>query len=68
LAELKRLQQREGKSFGRLASDLLAQALASSKRSAVPQPQFQWITTNGSPRVDLADREAVYDALDGFPT
>ena len=33
LKDLKRLQKREGKSLGRLVSDLLAQALANSRKA-----------------------------------
>jgi hypothetical protein len=64
LKDLKRLQRREGKSLGRLVSDLLAQALAvsgSSSRSAAPA--FTWRSANMRAKVDLADKQAVWDAL-----
>lgn len=66
LRELKRLQDQEGLSLGRLASDLLAKALAERKKAgaAGATPKFQWITHPMRARVDLADRDAVRDAMD----
>ncbi|GMV46392.1 MAG: hypothetical protein AMXMBFR66_17900 [Pseudomonadota bacterium] len=64
LKDLKRLQRREGKSLGRLASDLLATALADARRRE-PQPEvFKWLSRPMGARVDLADRDALLDALD----
>jgi hypothetical protein len=65
LKEIKRLQRREGKSLGRLVSDLLAQSLAASK-SAAPSalPPFQWLAKPMRARVDLADKHALLDAID----
>jgi len=63
LKELKRRQQAEGKSLGRLASELLAHALAEKGRpkSAVA---FKWISRPMKARVDLADKDALYSAMD----
>ena len=64
LRDLKRLQQREGKSLGRLVSDLLAQSLA-SRRMAQPAAQpFEWISRPMAARIDLADKHTVLDAMD----
>lgn len=64
LRDLKRLQQREGKSLGRLVSDLLAQSLA-AQRMAPPAPAaFRWVSQPMGARVDLRDKDAVRDALD----
>lgn len=65
LKDLKRLQQREGKSLGRLVSDLLAQSLA-DYRQATPRstPAFNWIARPMGARIDLADKHAVLDAMD----
>lgn len=64
LRDLKRLQKREGKSLGRLVSDLLAQALHHpDARPPVPL-SFRWISRSMRARVDLADKEALYEALD----
>jgi hypothetical protein len=64
LKDLKRLQRREGKSLGRLISDLLAQALATERRRAPPRPPFRWTARPMRARVDLADKHAVLDAMD----
>lgn len=65
LKDLKRLQRREGKSLGRLVSDLLAVALASQQRASPPAaPAFRWIARPMHARVDLADKHALLDAMD----
>lgn len=64
LRDLKRLQRREGKSLGRLVSDLLAQALAGTRLAPPSTPAFRWIAKPMRARVDLADKDAVLDALD----
>ena len=67
LEGLKRLQVREKKPMGRLASDLLAEALArhgSSRQS--PQP-LRWNSGDLEARVDLGDKEAIYEKLDREP-
>lgn len=67
LKDLKRLQQREGKSLGRLVSDLLARSLAEERGKARPPLGFRWISRPMHARVDLADRDAVLDAMDDVP-
>ena len=64
LRDLKRLQQREGKSLGRLVSDLLAQSLASRRRAEPADTPFAWISRPMAARVDLADEHALLDAMD----
>ena len=64
LAELKALQRKEGKSLGRLVSDLLAQALRQPLRPASSPPAVRWIVQNMGARVDLSDRDALYAAMD----
>jgi hypothetical protein len=64
LEDLKRIQKKEGKSLGRTASDLLAEAISRyglKKRRPVP---FHWISRPLHARVDLADKEAVRAAAD----
>lgn len=63
LRELKQLQVKEGKSLGRLVSDLLAQALKTDATPAAASPPV-WIAKPMGARVNLADKEAVYRALD----
>ena len=65
LAGLKAIQKREGKSLGRLVSDLLIAALSERKDNGGPSPEpFDWITKAMGARVDVADRDAVYDLMD----
>jgi hypothetical protein len=62
LRELKERGVREGKSIGKVASALLAQALSEQKE---PEEQpFKWNVAPMRARVDLSDRDAVYRALD----
>lgn len=64
LRDLKRLQKREGKSLGRLVSDLLAGALhPRDVRQPVPS-SFRWISRSMRAQVDLTDKDAVHEALD----
>ena len=63
LQELKLLQQQQGKSLGRLVSDLLAQALAQSGKRSARKPAFHWVSTAMNARVDLADKHALLDAM-----
>lgn len=64
LADLKRLQKREGKSLGRLVSDLLAQSLANPQAATRKAPALKWITQPMGARIELSDREALLDAMD----
>jgi hypothetical protein len=65
LKDLKRLQRREGKSLGRLVSDLLARSLADARTSSPPDaPSLRWISRPMRARVDLADKDAVWRAMD----
>ena len=67
LKDLRRLQRREGKSLGRLVSDLLAGPLAAAKSESAAAPDFRWISRPMGTRVDLADEQAVLDAMDARP-
>ncbi len=65
LAELKALGQSEGKSLGRLVSDLLATALAGRRQGREPAAKpIRWFAKPMQARVDLADRDAVFDAME----
>ncbi len=64
LKDLKRLQRREGKSLGRLVSDLLAQALVESRTRGAAAPAFLWTSRPMQARVDLTDKDALFDAMD----
>ena len=66
LREVKALHEREGRSMGAIVSELLAEALA-RRRSTRAAPSFRWTSRAMKSRVDLADKEAVYAALDADP-
>ena len=62
LAALKERQQREGKTLGALASELLSKALAQEPEPAV---DLHWpVKALGTPLIDIEDKEAVWDVLD----
>ena len=64
LEELKRMQKRQGKTLGRLVSDLLARALSDrASRTSEPAP-IQWISKDMKPRVDVDEKDALWRALD----
>ncbi len=66
LKELKAAQKSEGKSLGRLVSDLLAVVLAERRRGdSHSLGPMKWESRPMGARVDLADREAAYDLMDG---
>jgi hypothetical protein len=62
LRELKRRKQLEGKTLGRLVSELLAAALAREPTEA-EQPPLHWTSRPMDARIDLEDEEAVRRAL-----
>lgn len=64
LAELKRLQLREGRPLGELASELLARALAERRAGREEPARLVWTARSMGARIDLGDKEALYAALD----
>lgn len=65
LDDLKKLQKREKKPLGQLASSLLAQALKEqSAAGGNREIELAWTTARMGARVDLSDKEAVYRLLD----
>ena len=64
LKEVKKLQKTEGKSLGRLVSDLLARALRESKPARPKPKQSCWISKSMGERIDLSDKEALCSAMD----
>jgi uncharacterized protein YbcC (UPF0753/DUF2309 family) len=65
LNELKALQQKEKRSLGKLASELLADALAARSRNASDSSAaLSWDCQPMQSQVDLADKDAVYRILD----
>lgn len=64
LKDLKKIQQKESKSLGRLISELLAQALGERKAAKGSTRPSRWISRAMGARIDLADREALYAAME----
>ena len=64
LREVKAMHETEGRSMGAIISELLADALARRRASARPQRTFRWTSRPMKALVDLADKDAVYAALD----
>lgn len=64
LRELKRLQKKQGKTLGRLVSELLARALAREKKEPATKKPFKWITRDMGLKIDLYDKEALWKLLD----
>ncbi len=64
LADVKRLQKREGKSLGQVVSELLAEALVHRKDRRPAPRRFEWIARPMGARVDLNDKDAVAAALE----
>ncbi len=63
LREVKALRDRQGTSLGRVISDLLAKALREKGENRKNEP-FSWISRPMAPRVEIADKEALYKLLD----
>ncbi|MEA2236475.1 MAG: hypothetical protein QOC81_1199 [Thermoanaerobaculia bacterium] len=64
LADLKRLQRKERKPLGDLASELLAAAITERKKVSSPGLRLQWEARPMGALIDLDDKEALYAALD----
>jgi len=63
LREVKAIHEKEGRSMGAIVSELLAEALA-RRRPSRARPSFRWTSRAMKSLIDLADKEAVYAALD----
>ena len=63
LREVKRLRAREGKSLGRLVSDLLARALKEDPTAAADS-RSSWIAKPMGARANLADKDAACRAME----
>jgi hypothetical protein len=63
LRELKKLQKEEGRSLGKIVSQLLAEALARRTTSS-GESKFRWTSRPMHAVVDLADKDAVNAILD----
>jgi hypothetical protein len=59
LADLKRLQRKEGKPLGVLVSELLMIAIAQRKNAKAPFLGLQWISQPMGAQVNLSDKDAL---------
>ena len=64
LQEVRRVMRREARSMGAVVSELLADALARRARRPAVAARLAWIARPMRARVDLADKDAVYAALE----
>lgn len=66
LDEIKEIQHSEGKSMGRVMSELLAAGLHArcDAKKRTPKRPFRWFAADLQPRIDLNDKDALYEALD----
>ncbi len=64
LEEIKKLGQAEHVPMGRLVSELLARALRETAPRQSASANFAWIDKPMNALVDLADREALYAAME----
>ena len=64
LDELKRVQQEEGVSLGKLASRLLADALDFRRKQTAKPSKLSWNCGRLGALVDLSDKDAIYRVLD----
>jgi len=64
LKDLKRLQKEQGKTLGRLISDLLAEVLGRRTAGPKPQPPCRWHASPGALLIDPRDQEALSAIFD----
>jgi hypothetical protein len=62
--KLKTLAVRRGNSLKETITGLLLEGLARNRRMEIP-PRFEWRTVDAEPLVDVNDRDAIYNVLDG---
>jgi hypothetical protein len=66
LKEIKAIQKREGRSMGKIVTQLLAEALVKQKPSAKTL-SLKWISRPMRSLIDLTDKEEIYRILDRDP-
>jgi len=68
LAALKRIRRAQGKTLGKLVSELVARALSEEQARVRPVARrLAWKAQPMGEKVDLEDREAVWAVLDEDP-
>jgi hypothetical protein len=64
LDALKERGEREGTSLSKLASRLLAEAMANDQAGKSKPTPFKWVSAPMGAKVDISDKEALYRLLD----
>lgn len=65
LNEIRAMRKKEGKSLGRVISDLLVVGLSDRRPGLAPvRTRLMWVAKPLGARIDLADRDALYAAMD----
>lgn len=62
-AELRERAAREGLSLSAVTNELLRRGLRETQRTEVPAHRWK-VTRRGGPRVDIADRDALFAAME----
>lgn len=63
LEDVRREQERQGKTLGQVMSELLAEGLAVRREVSEPR-EFRWIAKHLGTGIDLRDKDALWEALD----
>jgi hypothetical protein len=63
LKEIKNLQKKDGRSIGKIVSQLLAEALNQQKTTAKAH-RFKWASRPMGALLDLSDKDTIYKILD----
>lgn len=63
LEEVRALQKKQGRSMGKIVSQLLAEALARQKTPG-EAPVLEWVSHPMHALVDLSDKDTIYAILD----
>ena len=63
LRQIKRIQKREGKTLGRVVSDLLAQSLTALAPAGEDALKLLWVSKRMGARIDLVDKRALLQAM-----
>lgn len=64
LKEIKKLQKKEGKSLGKIVSELLADALSRRREGKPSKRSFEWNSQPMRALVDISDKDVLYTTLD----
>lgn len=63
LDDVRRLQEREGKTLGEVVTELIAEGLAARRMEREPK-DLHWIAKHLGAGIDLRDKDALWEILD----